>query len=130
MFQVGENPELGIHTAGEVKGAPDCSSNGPREVWSEMECSPDLVQSSLTIPLLSGETDRTCRPEPDTRIFSSLTGARLYDTIGRYMYLFKLLTAVFRASFYRFEHIVSYSSGKVMGKVAARVSGESGYIGR
>jgi hypothetical protein len=52
-----------------------------------------------------------------TRIFSSLAGAGLYDTIGHYMYLFKRLTAVFGGRFYRFEHIVSYSSGKVAGKV-------------
>ena len=55
----------------------------------------------------------------DTRIFSSLAGAGLYDTIGRYMYLFKRLKAVLAHRFYRFEHIVSYSSGKVTDKVAA-----------
>jgi hypothetical protein len=33
------------------------------------------------------------------------------------MYLFERLTAVFGARFYRFEHIVTYSSGKVTGKV-------------
>src|SRR5215471_9964583 len=53
----------------------------------------------------------------DTRIFSSLAGAGLCDTIGCYVYLFKRLTAVLAGRFYRFEHIVSYSSGKVMGKV-------------
>ena len=52
------------------------------------------------------------------RIVSSLAGAGLYDTIGRYVYLFKRLTAVSAARFYRFEHIVSYSSGKVVGKVS------------
>jgi len=52
-----------------------------------------------------------------TRIFSSLAGAGLYDTIGRYVYLFKRLTVVSAHRFYRFEHIVSYSSGKVVGKV-------------
>jgi hypothetical protein len=51
------------------------------------------------------------------RIFSPLAGAGLYDTIGSYMYLFKRLEAVFGARFYRFEHIVTYSSGKVTGKV-------------
>ena len=38
------------------------------------------------------------------------------DTIGRYVYLFKRLTAVLTARFYRFEHMVSYSSGKVIAK--------------
>ena len=42
---------------------------------------------------------------------------RLCDTIGHYVYLFERLTAVFGARFYRFEHIVTYSSGKVAGKV-------------
>jgi len=55
---------------------------------------------------------------PDTRIFSPLTGAGLYDTIGRYMYLFKRLTLLLAGRFYRLEHIVTYSSGKVAGKVA------------
>ena len=36
------------------------------------------------------------------------------------MYLFKRLTAVLASRFHRFEHIVSYSSGKVVGKVSAR----------
>jgi len=52
----------------------------------------------------------------DTRIFSPLAVPRLCDTIGRYMYLFEGLTAVFGGRFYRFEHIVSYSSGKVIAK--------------
>jgi len=51
-----------------------------------------------------------------TRIFSSLAGAGLYDTIGHYMYLFTRLTAVSAGRFYRFEHIVSYSSFKVLSK--------------
>ena len=54
--------------------------------------------------------------EPGTRIFSSLTGAGVCVTIGRYVYLFERLTAVFGARFYRFEHIVSYSSSKVVAK--------------
>ena len=49
----------------------------------------------------------------DTRIFSPVAVPRLYDTIGRYMYLFKRLTGVFGARFYRFEHIVTYSCSKV-----------------
>ena len=36
--------------------------------------------------------------------------ARLCVTIGRYWYLFKRLTAVSAGRFYRFEHIVTYSS--------------------
>ena len=49
----------------------------------------------------------------DTRIFSPLAVAALSDTIGRYMYLFKRLTAVRDDLFYRFEHIVTYSCSKV-----------------
>ena len=52
----------------------------------------------------------------DTRIFSPLAVAGLYDTIGRYWYLFKRLTAVSAGRFYRFEHIDAYSSGKVVAK--------------
>ena len=52
----------------------------------------------------------------DTRIFSPLTVPRLCDTIGRYWYLFKRLMAVSAGRFYRFEHIVAYSSGKVVAK--------------
>ena len=54
--------------------------------------------------------------EPGTRIFSSLTGARLCVSICRYVYLFERLTVVFRGRFYRFEYIVSFSSGKVVAK--------------
>ena len=39
-------------------------------------------------------------------------------TIGRYRYLFKRLTAVSARRFYRFEHMVTYSSGKVVAKWA------------
>ena len=53
---------------------------------------------------------------PDTRIFSPLAVARLYVSIGRYWYLFKRLTAVSAGRFYRFEHIVSYSSFKALSK--------------
>src|SRR5262244_2887700 len=53
------------------------------------------------------------RGTPGTRIFSPLTVPRLCVPIGHYWYLFKRLTAVFGARFYRFEHIVSYSSSKV-----------------
>jgi hypothetical protein len=52
----------------------------------------------------------------DTRLFSPLTVARLWVTIGRYWYLFKRLTAVSAGRFYRFEHIETYSSGKVVAK--------------
>src|SRR5215510_7091602 len=57
---------------------------------------------------------------PDTRIFSPLTVAGLCVPIGRYMYLFKRLTAVSAGRFYRFVHIVTYSSGKVVAKSAKR----------
>jgi hypothetical protein len=48
--------------------------------------------------------------------FSVLLPYRDYVTIGRYRYLFKRLTAVSAGRFYRFEHIVAYSSGKVVAK--------------
>ena len=51
------------------------------------------------------------------RIFSPHAVAGLCVTIGRYWYLFKRLTVVSASRFYRFEHIVAYSSGKVVGKV-------------
>src|SRR5215831_4363846 len=54
----------------------------------------------------------------DTRIFSPLAVARLCVTIGRYWYLFNRLTAVSAGRFYRFEHIDTYSSGKVVAKSA------------
>jgi hypothetical protein len=56
------------------------------------------------------------RNSNDTRIFSPLAVAGLCVTIGRYWYLFKRLTAVSAGRFYRFEHIVTYSSGKVIAK--------------
>src|SRR5262249_17443239 len=52
----------------------------------------------------------------DTRIFSPLAVAGLCVSIGRYWYLFKRLTAVSAGRFYRFEHIVAYSSDKVVAK--------------
>jgi len=53
---------------------------------------------------------------PDTRIFSPLAVAGLCVTIGHYWYLFKRQTAVSAGRFYRFEHIVSFSSSKVVAK--------------
>jgi hypothetical protein len=52
----------------------------------------------------------------DTRIFSPLAIPGLCVPIGRYVYVFKRLAAVFGVRFYRFEHIVSYSSSKVIAK--------------
>ena len=52
----------------------------------------------------------------DTRIFSPLPVAGLCVTIGRYWYLFKRLASVRSHLIYRFEHIVAYSSGKVVAK--------------
>src|SRR5262249_23630140 len=49
-------------------------------------------------------------------IFSPLAVAGLYVTIGRYWYLFKRLTALQAGRYYRFEHIVSYSSFKAHSK--------------
>jgi len=63
------------------------------------------------------EDEPAHRTRGGTRIFSSRAVLRLYDTIGCYMYLFDRLPAVSGGRFYRFEHIVSYSSGKVVGKV-------------
>jgi hypothetical protein len=51
-----------------------------------------------------------------TSLNSALTVARLCVTIGHYWYLFKRLKAVSAGRFYRFEHIVAYSSGKVVAK--------------
>jgi hypothetical protein len=49
--------------------------------------------------------------------FSVLLPYRDYMSLsGRYWYLFKRLTAVSAGRFYRFVHIVSYSSGKVVAK--------------
>jgi|SRR5215475_483538 len=53
---------------------------------------------------------------PATRIFSPLAVAGLCVVIGCYWYLFKRLTPVSAARFYRFEHIVAHSSGKVVAK--------------
>src|SRR5215813_10788839 len=61
----------------------------------------------------------------DTRIFSPLTVPRLCVPIGRYRYLFKRLAAVSAGRFYRFEHIVSYSSS---GKVVAKLVNGHGYL--
>ena len=52
----------------------------------------------------------------EPRIFSPLTVPRLCDTIGRYMYLFKRLAGLSAGRFYRFEHIVTDSSGEVVAK--------------
>src|SRR5882757_10066046 len=57
----------------------------------------------------------------DTRIFSPLAVPRLCVTIGRYVYLFERLTPVPAGRFYRFEHIVSYSSGKVVAKWGGKI---------
>jgi hypothetical protein len=51
-----------------------------------------------------------------TRIFSPRAVPGLSVTIGRYRYLFKGLTAFIGGRFYRFEQIVTNSSGKVIAK--------------
>jgi hypothetical protein len=63
-----------------------------------------------------GDLRRRQNRTADTRIFSPLAVVGLSATIGHYLYLFKRLTAVSARRFYRFEHIVSYSSGKVVAK--------------
>src|SRR5215510_13460859 len=59
---------------------------------------------------------------PGTRIFSPLAVPRLCVPIGHYWYLFKRLTVLSARRFYRFEHIETYSSGKVVGKVEHWIS--------
>jgi hypothetical protein len=66
--------------------------------------------------LMHGQkTDNTCNAA-GTRIFSPRAVPRLCVTIGRYWYLFKRLMVVSAGRFYRFEHIETYSSGKVVAK--------------
>src|SRR5262249_39458266 len=85
---------------------------------------PASLFEPLDIPLPQGKILVVNRPycgqgqnqTADTRIFSPLALARLFVSIGRYWYLFKRLTAVSAGRFYRFEHIVTYSSGKVVAK--------------
>ena len=69
--------------------------------------------------------NKTSYCSPAQRIFSPRAVPGLCDTIGRdtigrCVYLFKRLTAVSACRFYRFEHIVSYSSGKVIAKLSNR----------
>ena len=61
----------------------------------------------------------------DTRIFSPLALAGLCVAIGHYWYLFKRLPAVSAGPFYRFEHINTYSSGKVVAKSDLSSNGQS-----
>ena len=82
--------------------------------------------NSLTGNLQKFELDRVAKVESLEEIFSEadetsenpspLAVAGLCITIGRYWYLFKRLTAVSGGRFYRFEHTVTYSSGKVVAK--------------
>jgi hypothetical protein len=58
-----------------------------------------------------------------TRIFSPLAVAGQCVSIGRYWYLFKRFTAVSAGGFYRFEHIVSYSSWQSCSKVICLTNG-------
>ena len=62
------------------------------------------------------------------RILSSLAVSRLCDTIGRYVYLLQRLTPLSARRFYRFAHIVPYSSGEVVGKVAIAWSNGCHYV--
>ena len=59
---------------------------------------------------------------PDTRIFSPRAVPGLCDTIGHYWYLFNRLAAVQAGRIYRFEHIVTNSSGKVVAKSRRQMS--------
>ena len=63
------------------------------------------------------------RIELPTRGFQFSCRTGLCDSIGIYVYPFKRLTPVFGGPFYRFEHIVSYSSGKVMAKLNLVLAG-------
>src|SRR5262249_43900491 len=76
-----------------------------------MESSEKSIQSGPFDMLIT----RT-RGQIDTRIFSPLTVPRLCVPIGHYWYLFKRLAAVSDGHCFRFEHIVTYSSGKIVAK--------------
>jgi hypothetical protein len=82
-----------------------------------------LAQSKKEPRLVNSKRGRKCgqgqNRTADTRIFSALAVPRLCVTIGRYWYLSKRLTVLPAGRFYRFEHIETYSSGKVVGKVKA-----------
>ena len=112
------------------RGAADCGAVG-MESTDQTPTHPDKIITP--IPLISPTfTRQFCPLETSTaesglkrinrwrgggtRIFSPLAVAGLCVTIGRYVYLFKRLTAVPAGRFYRFEHIVTYSSGKVVAK--------------
>src|SRR5262245_53287577 len=85
-------------------------NRGPSKNWSEE------IKSIEFDPIL----DRLQRTRaPATRISSPLAVSGLCDTIGRYWYLFERLTSVSASRFYRFEHLVTYSSGKVVAKLYA-----------
>jgi len=77
-----------------------------------------LLRNAWKIRGLNGSQGRS--RTADTRIFSPVTVAGLCVTIGRYMYLFKRLTAVQAGRFYQFEHIETSSSGKVVAKYRVR----------
>ena len=66
----------------------------------------------------------------DTRTTNPLAVAGLCVTIGRYWYLFKRLMAVSAGRYYRFEHIVTYSSGKVVAKSVNPFGSKSSQPGR
>ena len=57
----------------------------------------------------------SCSPTGEP-LFPSEVWGKACVTIGHYRYLFKRLTALPAGRFYRFEHIVAYSSGKVVAK--------------
>ena len=78
---------------------------------------PILVTASSTHPPRMRADNHQVGSDPSARkIFSPLAVPGLCDTIGRYWYLFERLTAVEVSRFYRFEHIETYSSGKVIAK--------------
>jgi hypothetical protein len=77
------------------------------------------MELSLSAEFVTGQRGKCGQGQnrtADTRIFSPAMVPGLSVTIGRYWYLFKRLTAVLAHRFYRFEHIVPYSSGKVLAK--------------
>jgi hypothetical protein len=94
---------------------------GKRLVWLNIELKRSNFAGSIRRRMQSNLAHATTvgndgRAPPGTRIFSPHAVARLCDTIGRYWYLFKRLTPVSAGPFCRFEHIVTYSSGKVVAK--------------
>src|SRR5262245_20179316 len=81
-----------------------------------------VIKGMTNLPLNSVTRQRR-NPTNDTRIFSPHSVAGLCVTSGHYWYLFKRLTVLSVRRFYRFEHIDTDSSGKVVAKSDASRGG-------